>query len=82
MSIVLKGRISNSITPAAGVTRDIADGTRTINLDTIHQLPEVQGRSRNGCERLTSFVLQLNITIAPSELPKNMRLPFDENAAA
>jgi hypothetical protein len=33
------------------------------------------------CGRLTNFVLQLNITIAPSELPRNMRLPFDENAA-
>jgi hypothetical protein len=81
MSMVLKWSISNSITPAAGVARDITDGTSPINLDAIHQLWEVQRRSVNDRGRLTNFVLQLNITIAPSELPRKMRLPFDENAA-
>jgi len=38
MSIVLKQCISNGITPATGVARDIADGTSPINFDAIHQL--------------------------------------------
>jgi hypothetical protein len=34
--MVLKRCISNGITPAAGVARDVADGTRPIDLDAIY----------------------------------------------
>lgn len=67
--------------PPTWIIRNIANGACTINLNAVHELSEIRRQSIFGEGQRTSFVLQLKITIAPSELPRYMRLPLDENAA-
>lgn len=73
-----------SLSPSTRVACDILYRTRTRYFDASNKLIDSWWlvRRRTVKHAGTSFVLQLKITIAPSELPRKMRFPVEENVAA